>query len=486
MPGIKSAPALPFVRSQFRVKLLVTAIAPGKEMDFMTKPKKTQDKVASERFELIAQLTGEGLDKGLRHDLVQKIAEKAGVSERTVRRWVESWRKDGFDGLKPASGYTRPDARLPEDFSKVVAAAIELRCESPARSVNDIIKILEMEEAVAPGTVARSTLQRKLQEEGFSAARVRMYVHKGSAARRFQKEHRGQLWQGDVKYGPFASEQKGGRKKQLYLVVWIDDATRFIVCTKFYTNQGVNALEDSFRTAIQKYGAPDAIYVDNGSAYRSDWLKTTCAKIDTKYLRARPYHAEGKGKVEAFNRIVGKFMSEAALKQFDTIAEYNEFLSIWLSEYYHKNKHSGLCEISPGTAFAMDTRPFRFVQEATLRAAFLHSETRKVDKIGCISHEGSLYEVGLAYIGLTIEIRFDASWDGEVEACPTGVTPFRAKKQVISENCGVRKEVPESILKEATTSRMLDGLKKEHDKNKSETSVATSFKEFWEEDSENV
>jgi transposase InsO family protein len=455
-------------------------------MDFMTKPKKTQDKVASERFEWIAQLTGEDLDKGLRHDLVQKIAEKAGVSERTVRRWVTAWEKDGFDGLKPASGYTRPDARLPEDFSKVVAAAIELRRESPARSVNDIIKILEMEEAIAPGTVARSTLQRKLQEEGFGAARVRMYVHKGSAARRFQKEHRCQLWQSDVKYGPFAAEKKGGRKKQIYLVVWIDDATRFIVGAKFYTNQGVNAIEDSFRTAIQKYGAPDAIFVDNGPAFRSDWLKTTCAKLNTKCIKSRPYHPEGKGKVEAFNRTVDKFISESAMKNFTTVAEYNDALTIWLSEYYHKNKHTGLCEISPGTAFAMDTRPFRYVPEDVLRDAFLHSETRKVDKLGCVSHQGSLYEVGLAYIGLTIEIRFDASWADEVEACPAGVTPFRAKRQVISENCGVRKELPESILKEASTSRMLDGLKKAHDKNKSEAGVATSFREFWEEDSENV
>jgi type II secretory pathway predicted ATPase ExeA len=207
-----------------------------------------------------------------------------------------------------------------------------------------------------------------------------MYVKKGAAARRFQKEHRCQLWQSDVKYGPYAAGRKGERKRQIYLVVWIDDATRFLVAAKFYMNQDIGALEDSLRTAVQKYGAPDSVYVDNGPAYRSGWLKTTLSKIGTRYLSARPFHPEGKGKVESFNKRVGKFLSDAALKKFETLAEYNEYLGIWAEEYYHKTAHSGLGAISPGTAFAADNRPLRFVPEEKLRDAFLHTETRKVDK----------------------------------------------------------------------------------------------------------
>jgi transposase InsO family protein len=449
----------------------------------MTKPKKTQDEVAAARFELIARLVGEGLDKGLRRDIMSEIMESAGVSERTVRRWVSAWKEKGFDGLKPSQGYARPDSRLPASFEDVVSAAIELRRESPSRSVGDIIKILELEEAVPPGSVSRSTLQRRLQEKGYGASQVRMYVKKGAAARRFQKEHRCQLYQSDVKYGPFAAEKEGGRKKQIYLVVWIDDATRFIASAKFYMNQDTAALEDSLRAAIQKYGAPDAIYVDNGSAYRSDWLKSACAKIGTRYLSARPYHAEGKGKVERFNRTVAKFLSEAALKKFETIGEYNEYLEIWLEEYYGKDTHLGIDGVSPNTAFATDARPLRFVSEEKLREAFLHMETRKVDKTGCVSFSGDKYEVGLAYIGRKIEIGFDLSWGGEILACPEGAEPFVAKKIAISENCGTRKELPDGMKPiETDTSRMLDALKKEYVKHKGAGGVATSFKEFWEEE----
>jgi transposase InsO family protein len=450
----------------------------------MTKPKKTQDEAAAFRFELIAPLIGEGMDKGLRSDTMRKITESSGVSDRTVRRWLASWEKDGFDGLKPSVGYERPDARLPESFDGIVEEAVNLRRESPSRSVRDIIKILELEGMVEPGSVSRSTLQRRLQDKGFSASQIRMYVKKGAAARRFQKEHRCQLFQSDVKYGPFAAEKKGGRKKQLYLVSWIDDATRFVVSSKFYMTEGVSALEDSLRTGIQKYGAPDAIYVDNGPAFRSEWLKTACAKIGTKYLSARPYHAEGKGKIEAFNKNAGKFISEAALKKFETITEYNEALDIWLAEDYHKDKdHTFLPGISPGAAFASDSRPLRFVPDTVLRDAFLHSDKRKVDKTGCVSFEGALYEVGLAYIGRKIEIRFDPSWQDEIEACPDGVPPFMAKKLIIGENCGTRRELPEKMkVKEPGTSRLLDALEKKHKENKKSSEAVIAFKELWEGD----
>jgi len=453
----------------------------------MTKPKKTQDEAAAFRFEIIAPLIGEGMDKGLRSDTMRKITERSGFSERTVRRWLSSWEKDGFDGLKPSMGYERKDARLPGSFDEIVEEAIGLRREVPSRSVRDIIKILELEGKIEPGSVSRSTLQRRLQDKGFSASQIRMYVKKGTAARRFQKEHRCQLWQSDVKFGPYAAEKKGSRKKQLYLVSWIDDATRFAVSSKFYMTEGIPALEDSLRTGVQKYGAPDAIYVDNGPAYRSEWLKKACAKMGIKYLSARPYHAEGKGKIEAFNKSAGKFISEAALKKFETIAEYNEALNIWLSEDYHKdNKHTFLPGISPSAAFASDSRPLRFVAEAALRDAFLHSDTRKVDKTGCVSFEGSLYEVGIAYIGRRIEIRFDPSWQDGIEACPEGVGPFMAKRLIIGENCGSRRGLPGKMKgKEPTTSRLLDALEKKHKEDKRTNEIATAFKGFWEGD-ENV
>jgi hypothetical protein len=313
-----------------------------------------------------------------------------------------------------------------------------------------------------------------------------MYTKKGAAARRFQKEHRNQLWMSDIKYGPFVPGENG-RKKQIYLVVWIDDATRYIVSAGFYLDQTVDALEDSLHRAVQKSGVPDKIFVDNGCQYKSKWLSQTCAKLGIRLLTARPYHPESKGLVERFNRTVEKFISEAALAKLSGVAEYNELLRVWLDEYYHKNSHSSLGGVSPAAAFGTDTRPLKFVCAEQLRDAFLHTEMRKVDKVGCVSFSGHLYEVGLAHIGRKIEIRFDPSWSEEIEVLDGQSKPFIAKKLVIGTNCGTTRELPEHMQTTLPqTSRMLDALSKEHQSKHQPTEIAATFKELWEGGAENV
>jgi len=451
----------------------------------MTKPLMTPDEVAVDRFNMIAPLTAFGIDKGRRSEVVREITGRSGISERTLKRYLSAWEEKGFEGLKPKSGWERPDSRLGDDFSDIVSAAIELRMESPARSVSDIIKILELEEVIPEGSVSRSTLQRHLAAKGYAASQVRMYTKKGAAARRFRKEHRCELFMSDIKYGPFVPG-KDGKKHQIYLVVWQDNATRFIVSARFYEDQTVSAIEDSLRRAIQKYGVPDKIFTDQGKQYKSKWLSGACAKLGIRLLRARPYHAEAKGAIEVFNRTVGKMISEAALKKLSSVGEYNEFLKIWLDEYYHKNPHAGLGGISPAAAFGTDSRPLRFVSAEALKEAFLHAETRKVDKSGCVSFQGSLYEVGVCFIGRKVGIRFDPSWADEIEIHHEDTEPFLAKKLVIGRNCGVKQALPESMrLTDPESSRMLDALKKKHLKNRQESVVATTFKEFW-EGNENV
>ena len=446
----------------------------------MAKPFQAPDDVATGRFNLIAPLLRDDLDKGRRYDLMREISESGGISERSLRRYVSAWRQGGFEALKPKQGWERPDSKLGEKFGTVVAAAIELRRESPARSVADIIKILELEEAIEPGSVARSTLQAHLAAKGYSTSQMRMYTAKGTASRRFQKEHRNQLWQSDIKYGAFVTAENG-RKKQTYLVAWIDDATRFIVDAKFYLSQTEDDVEDSLRRAIQKYGVPEKIYTDNGGQYKSKHIRKICAKLGIRLLRARPYHPEGKGKIENYNKQVGKFLSEAALKKFDTLEEHNEYLRYWVDEYYQKHASKPLGGISPSAAYGTDTRPLKFVSAGLLRDTFLRADTRKVDKTGCVSFDGQIYEAGLAYIGMDVEIRYDPSWTEEIEIVHEDSKPFMAKKLAIGTNCGVKRELPEHMRQEPpTTSRMLDALKKEFEANRPAAEIATMFKDFWE------
>ena len=432
-----------------------------------------QSEKATKRMLMIMPLLEEGLD---RHRLIQRqkeIAERHQVSYRTIGRYLESYRNDGFDGLKPK-------AVAKESFgiaSDVLEMAIELRRECPTRSVADIIRILELEGRIAIGSVYRSSLQRHLQNMGFGAKQIRLYTKTGLAARRFQKEQRCQLWQGDVKYGPYLPIGKKGERKQVYLAAWIDDCTRYIVAAKFYANQKVEIIEDSLRDAVSQYGRPDSIYVDNGKIYRSKWLVGACAKLGIKLLHAKPYASESKGKIEAFNRRIDSFLSEAALSGAKTLEELNDQLNVWIEQYYHKNPHSGLSGISPETAFRSDHRSLRFLDVEHVRDAFLHRDTREVDKVGCINFNGQKYEVGMALIGRKVEVYSDPSWQDEVEIHHPDFDPFMAKTLTIGPYAGIRKEIPASLRPvKPASSRLLDALEKKDDDAKAPAMIATTFR----------
>lgn len=439
----------------------------------------TPEQVATQRMMMIMPLLDEALDPQQLIELKKSICEKHDLSYRTISRYLSVYEAEGFDGLKPKATYKRKETKLPEGFETILDDAIVLRRECPTRSVQDIIRILELEGRIKPGEISRSTLQRHLQTSGFGAKQMRLYSKKGAASRRFVKPHRMMLLQGDIKYGPYLPIGKDGAKKQVYLSAFIDDATRYVVSAKFYEHQKVDIIEDSLRQAIMHFGKPDAIFVDNGKQYRSEWLKKACAKLGIRLLFSKPYHPEGKGKIEALNRRIDSFLSEAALMKPKTLEELNHHLDLWIQNHYHTSPHSSLSGISPGVAFRSDSRPLNFVDIEAITEAFLHTDTREVDKTGCIDFKGKKYDVGLQLIGRKVEVYYDPSWTDAVEIHHPDFKPFKAKLQVIGRNCGIRTELPEAIRTIKTEkSRLLEGLNEANITHRTNKEVAVVFRKL--------
>jgi len=333
------------------------------------KQQKSQEDIAAERMIMITQLLEPGLDLQRIIQLKKKIAQKHEISYRSVERYHQAYLKGGFEELKPNTSHKRDQSTLPDNYPDLVKQAVILRRECPSRSIKDVIRILELEGTVEVGSLSRSTLQRHIQAAGFGTRQMKMYTNKGAASRRFEKSHRCMLYQGDIKYGPYLPIGKDGSMKQVYLSAFIDDATRYLVAAQFYDNQRVEIIEDTLRSALMQYGKPDAIYVDNGKQYRSEWLRKACAKLDIRLLFAKPYHPEGKGKIESFNRRMNAFLSEAALSKASSLEELNQQLRVWIEEYYHKSPHHSLAGISPETAFRTDSRPLNFLDVAKIKEA---------------------------------------------------------------------------------------------------------------------
>jgi transposase len=67
--------------------------------------------------------------------------ELHGISERTLRRYLEKYRKEGLKGLEPAG---RPEAgKFKVIPAEILELAMQYKRELPERSVRSIITILE-------------------------------------------------------------------------------------------------------------------------------------------------------------------------------------------------------------------------------------------------------------------------------------------------------------------------------------------------------
>ncbi|WP_164826822.1 helix-turn-helix domain-containing protein, partial [Paenibacillus alginolyticus] len=161
------------------------------------KDKQKAEEIAAQRVQLLSPLLAEGLDSAKAKELKAQICEQTGLSERTLRRYLERYRREGFSGLKPMSKGRQPSEAVIAE--PLMEQAILLRREVPGRSVAQIIQILEWEGRIAPGEIKRSTLQEKLTQRGYSSRHMRMYAESGVAARRFQQRHRNRLWHSDIK-----------------------------------------------------------------------------------------------------------------------------------------------------------------------------------------------------------------------------------------------------------------------------------------------
>ncbi|HAX53497.1 MAG TPA: transposase [Ruminococcaceae bacterium] len=440
---------------------------------------------ATERMQLLAPLLAEGLDKSKAKQIKDGICQQTGLSERTLRRYLEKYHSEGFSGLKPKGKgrKTREDAIPVHIFEQ----AVLLRREVPSRSVSQIIQILEWEGLAQPGQIKRSTLQEKLAEKGYSTRHMRMYADTGVAARRFQQRHRNQLWHSDIKFGPYLPIGPNGTKKQVYLVTFVDDATRFVLHGQFYPVLDQVIVEDCFRQAVLKYGVPDAVYFDNGKQYRTKWMTRACSKLGIKLLFAKPYSPESTGKIERFNRVVDSFLAESALERPQTTDRLNELFNVWLDECYQNKPHSALNIKSPKTVFQSDSKALKFLAPETVANAFLHSEERKVDKAGCISFMNKKYEVGLQFIGCTVDVVYDPSDITELMVEYEGHKPFKVHELVIGTRSGQRPKLPEyKQIAFTDCSRLLSAAEKKNQERKEQQIQAVSYRSVMKEAGTNV
>lgn len=415
---------------------------------------KKQEEAATNRFMLLAPLLDQGLDQAKSVQMRKEIAKEANISERTLRRYLKRYEEQGFEGLKAKANKNKGNTKIPED---ILDEAILLRRELTTRSVRTIIQILEAEGKIEKGEIKRSTLQEQLSQKGYSSRQMRIYKQTTTNANRFEKPYRNALWQADIKYGPMING------KATYMVGFIDDRTRFIVHSEYYDSLEQKIVQDSFRKALLKYGAPDCVYFDNGVQFRTKWMSRACAKMGIRLLFCKPFAAASKGKIEVYNRFINSFHAEISLKKPTTLDEMNQLYKVWMEECYQHKAHSALKEmITPHDAYHSDVRPLRLLDTEVIADAFLYCESRVVDKTGCLSFQGIKYEVehGRNYIGKKVQIIFDIQDISKLTVEYDGLPISTATPLEIGSYCkkGNNEVSSNRSTEQPTTSRLLDAI----------------------------
>ena len=186
------------------------------------------------------------------------------------------------------------------------------------------------------------------------------------------------------------------------------------------------------------------------------------------------------------------FIRESKLKNIRTLEELNRLWTVYLDEYYHKQKHSGIAEyyesfgaavpvegISPLQEWNRDSRPLTFLDAAVVSEAFLHHEQRKVDKGACISFRGKRYETKPALIGHMVEISYDLVALEQITISHQGMEPFNEAPLKIGSYCDKRPTLPASMQEQTpTTSSFLDALEIRHKQNQQQMADAISFASY--------
>lgn len=465
-----------------------------KEDVFSEREESWQDETALQRFKLISPLLEQDLDSDTRIAMRKRIAEKEGITVRSMYRYEAAYRKGGFSALRPKSRKQTMRSDLPENFNELLEEAIQLKREVPSRSVSQIILILEMEDRVAPGVLKRSTLQRHLYDAGFGRKQMKKYAAaEKSSGRRFCKTHRMMLAQADIKYVmklPIGPDRK---MIQCYVCSIIDDHSKLILASGVYDNQESAIVEDVYRKAILSYGLFDATYVDNGKQFVSKELIDALSRLGIRHLQAPPYSGKSKGKIEKFNGLIDSYIRECRAQKVETLEEAQRYWDLFVEEYYHDKPHEGIREyyeskgirvpaegITPRQEFNRDSRNLRFPDAKLVGRAFLHHETRKIDAGACFSFQGRKYAVPAALIGAEVRISFDPMDVDTIIVDYPGTDTFMARSLMIGDYvAGEEAKMPEHMLKkEPESSRFLKGLEKKHSKRQKMTTDAISFGDY--------
>ncbi len=273
---------------------------------------------------------------------LRAAAEAAGVSVRTVSKWLRRYRDEGEQGLLDrCSAPGSVPLRTGESRVAVIASLRRLRMTGA-----EIAETLAMPASTVSGILTRIGLGKLWRLEPLEPPN------------RYEKKRPGELVHVDVKklgrIGRPGHRVNGDRRTRTrgigweYVHVAIDDATRLVYVEVLDDEKAVTAV-GFLRRAVAHFASfgirVERLMTDNGSAYRATIHALACKALGIKHLRTRPYRPRTNGKAERFIRtMLGGWAYGAIYRDSD---ERHRALAGWLDFYNRRRPHRSLGRQAP-------------------------------------------------------------------------------------------------------------------------------------------
>ena len=100
------------------------------------------------------------------------------------------------------------------------------------------------------------------------------------------------------------------KSRARYIVVMSDLFSKYAVTVALQDMTAATVANAILDEWIMKFGAPDVIHTDQASNFNSELLQDICGIFMIEKTRTTPYHLQGNGQVERFNRVIADTLSK--------------------------------------------------------------------------------------------------------------------------------------------------------------------------------
>lgn len=328
------------------------------------KGKKSKQKPSTKHFspDQRRQAVEEYLKSGL---TLEQFGKVWATSSHSLAKWVKHYRENGpkslLGGFYAQPGKKRGRKKL---ATSVVEQIIATKRAFPEFGLRKIRAFLVRFKGVR---VSTGTIRKKLSDAkvptAVPAKHRRRRKTRINGSLRFERSKPMQMWQSDI------TQLRLNRPgEQIYLVVFMDDHSRYVVSWRLALRQTAEFVIDAFLEGVHRFGKPVEVLTDQGRQYHTWRGRSEFRKIldreGIKHVTSRPHHPQTLGKCERFWETVGTELWDRV--QPRDLDDARERLAHFIAHYNHMRPHQGIEGMVPADRFFGVEGEMRKVIEKTI------------------------------------------------------------------------------------------------------------------------